>query len=788
MRKLFTLLVICSLTLGVLAQNEPALKPQVTKNCYFDVSPPLRDLVRLAPKNSDNSWKEGVVKNILFPPGMNQTYQPQIVVDRTLQNYQGTSSLDSLLLSYDGINGSGSLYPPDTDGDVGTNNYFQVVNSVYAIYDKAGNKLLGPALNSSIFSGLPHNSNDGDAVVLYDEVSDRWIFTQFSLPTFPNGPFWEMVAVSSTNDPLGTWNRYQFQFTDMPDYPKLGVWPDGIYMTANRFSSGSTSYLGTLACCFDKAAMYAASSTANMVSFTLPSSNEAYAVLPSDCDGNYPPMGTPNFFAWLNSGHIRMYGFTVDWTTPSNSTYALLQTIPVASYNTYPLNVAEVPQPGTSTKLDLINGRLMFRLPFRKFNDHWSIVCSGTVKDITNNVSAIRWWELRNDGSAPANWSIYQESTWAPDATWRWMGSIAMDSLGNIALGYSLSSSTVHPSVCYAGRLASDPLSTFTIGEKNIVVGGGSQTSTLGGRSRWGDYSAMNADPSSPGKFWYTQEYYATTSAMTWKTRIGAFSFGNILMATATAVPSTICVGDSTQLGVSPSGGSGTYTFSWTSNPAGFTSTQQNPVAHPAASMTYIVTVNDGVGTITDSVDVTVQHPATSNAGVDTTYCNYVPVFTVHGSGTGYDQSLWTTLGDGTFDHPQNMVCQYTPWTNDKTSGHVSLILTTHSMSPCHGNTNDTLHITFDPCTGIVDLNKALNISVQPNPSNGIFDLNIANLGNQSADVVVTDIQGHQVFHKVYTPAGTMKQHIDLSFLAKGSYIMKVTTETRNQIEKIIIE
>jgi hypothetical protein len=597
-----------------------------------------------------------------------------------------------------------------------------------------------------------------------------------------------MVAVSSTNDPLGTWNRYQFQFSDMPDYPKLGVWPDGIYMTANRFSSGSISYLGTLACCFDKAAMYAGNSTANMVSFTLPSSNEAYAVLPSDCDGTYPPTGTPNFFAWLASGHIRMYAFSVDWTTPSNSTYTLLQTIPVTAYNTYPLNVAEVPQPSTSTKLDLINGRLMFRLPFRKFNDHWSIVCSGTVKDVANNVSAIRWWELRNDGSAPGNWSVYQESTWSPDATWRWMGSIAMDSLGNIALGYSLSSSTVHPSVCYAGRLASDPLSTFTIGEKNVVVGNGSQTSTLGGRSRWGDYSAMNADPSTPGKFWYTQEYYATTSAMSWKTRIGAISFGNILMATATALPSTICVGDSTQLSVSPSGGSGTYTYSWTSNPPGFISTMQNPVAHPAGSTRYIVAVNDGANTVTDSVDVTVQLPATSNAGVDTTYCLYVSVFTVHGSGTGYDQSLWSTLGDGHFDVPTNMVCQYTPWTVDKTNGYVNLVLTTHSMSPCHGNVSDTVRITFDPCTGVADLNKELNISVQPNPSNGIFDLNIANLGNQSADVVVTDLQGHQVFHQIYKPENTMKQHIDLSFLPKGSYIMNVKTETRNQIEKIILE
>ncbi|MCX6286158.1 MAG: T9SS type A sorting domain-containing protein [Bacteroidetes bacterium] len=784
MKKILTLFVVCCLTLGsVMAQNEPALKPQVSKCIYFDVSPPLRDMIGKAPQKADNSWKDGIVKNNHYPFDLPKDEQIP-GVDNKVQNYKGASNADSLLLSFDGNANTQGVAPPDVDGDVGPNHYFQVVNLHYSIYDKAGNKVLGPLTNSSMFGSLPNNSNDGDAVVLYDEVESRWIFTQFSLPHYPNGPFFEMIAVSQTSDPLGSWNRYEFQFTNMPDYPKLSVWQDGIYFTSNNFTAGSGGQAGTGAACFDKAAMYAGT-TAQMVYFSLPASNEAWAILPSDCDGAYPPAGTPAFFAWLKSGHIRIYGFHVDWTTPSNSTYSQLVTIPVTTYNG---SVPDIPQKGTTYKLDPIPGRLMFRLPFRKFNDHWAMVCNSTIN--VSGHAGIRWWELRNDGTDPTAWTIYQESTYSPDDNGRWMGSIAIDSLNNIALGYSISSSTMYPSVYYTGRQASDPLNEMSITETSIIDGGGSQTTLVGGRPRWGDYSSMSADPVTPGKFWYTQEYYKTSnSSWNWASRIGTFSIGNALMATVSAVPALLCAGDSTQLDAQATGGSGTYTYSWTSNPPGFISSLQNPVDHPAVTTTYLVDVNDGASTVSGSANVTVQPAAAAIAGNDTTYCNYVPVFTVHGNGVGYDQSLWSTLGDGYFDSPTNMVTQYHPMTDDKNNG-VQLVLTVHAMLPCHGLAYDTVHIMFDPCTGVNDpLARDLSITVQPNPSNGTFNLNIDNLGNQTADVVVTDIQGHSVYNKVYQSAGnSLQDHIDLSFLPKGSYIMKVKTDTRNKIEKIIIQ
>jgi hypothetical protein len=840
-----------------IAQRSNSPVPMVSKNVYFDVSPPLRDMLRSPSGKADNSWKDGIIMNHLTPPASTTDHSAE-GTDLSVQDFHGINTSDSLLLSFDGNSNTNSVAPPDCDGDVGPNHCFNVVNSHYSIFDKMGHLLLGPINNSVIFNGLPDNANSGDAVVLYDEVSDRWIFTQFSLPNYPAGPFYEMVAVSQTPDPLGAYYRYQFLFTYMPDYPKLGVWPDGIYMSSNNFASYGA--VGTGAACFEKAAMYAGNPTARMVYFSLPSSNEAWAALPSDCDGTYPPAGTPNFFAWLRNGHIRIYGFHVDWSNPGNSTYTELVTVPVASYSG---NVPQIPQKGTTFKLDPIAGQLMFRLPFRKFSNHWSMVCNATVN--ANGHAGIRWWELRNTGANPASWTIYQESTFSPDDNGRWMGSIAIDSLHNIALGYSISGTNMFPSVYYTGRQENDPLNTMTIAESAIVAGGGSQTTLIGGRPRWGDYSAMSADPVVPGKFWYTQEYYKTSnSSWAWWARVGAFSIGNSLMATAYAVPSQIYPFDTVHLNVAPSGGTGNYTYSWTSVPAGFTSTQRNPWVRPLTPTTYTVLVNDGIHTFSSSTLVNVKNPATAtppaictgdstqlnvlgsgggsytyswtsvpagftstlknpwvhpainttynvvitqagntangsvpvtvqagptvNAGNDTVYCSYVPAFSVSGSASGYDQLLWSTLGDGYFDNPMAISTQYHPMIQDKQNG-VKLLLQIHPVAPCHGVRTDTLKILFDPCTGTGSISSGLQqLQISPNPSTGMVEVRLDNCSPGLADVIVTDLPGHQVFRRKFqTGGGTLKEILDLSALEDGSYMLTVQTAGGKQVKNLVI-
>jgi len=513
----FFLIVIACENLSF-AQQE-SQQPKVLKPTYFDISPPLREMVQKSDAIVDHSWREGVVKNTLNVYTNDSSNRDSNGDDPVHQFDLGKATTDTTIQNFDGV-GYANYWPPDTDGDVGLSHYMQVVNTRFAVYDKSGNLLLGPSNSSTIFNGLPHNTNDGDAILLYDENADRWLFSQFALPNFPNGPFYENVAISQTNDPTGTWYRYQFTFADMPDYPKLSVWRDGYYMTIRRFSSGSLNWLSPSAIAMDRTKMLAGDGTAAMVMFNLPSSSEGPQA--ADCDSEFPPAGTPCPVAYLTTSAVKLYDFHVDWTTPASSTFNLTNTISISSFSTFSYGNF-IPQKGTSQKLDAMSGkRIMFRMPFRKFNDHWSMLLNTTVK--VSNIAGIRWMELRN---VAGTWSLYQEGTFSPDANHRWMGSIAMDATGNIALGYSISSSSMYPSIRYTGRLNGDPPGVMTIAEKGIFNGGGSQTTSDG---RWGDYSAMAADPAEIGKFWYTQEYYATTSSTNWKTRIGSFSLGNVIV------------------------------------------------------------------------------------------------------------------------------------------------------------------------------------------------------------------------------------------------------------------
>jgi hypothetical protein len=631
---------------------------------------------------------------------------------------------------------------------------------------------------------MPHNSNDGDAVVLYDENANRWFFSQFSLPSMPYGPFYQMVAVSQTSDPTGSWYRWEYTFSSMPDYPKFGVWPDGYYMSCNRFSSGSTNYAGTGAAAFDRAAMLAGNSGAQMIYFTLPSNNEASSLLPSDCDGTFPPAGTPNYYAYKFDGspdYLGILEFHADWETPSNSTFGNLLSLPVNSFNS---NLNGIPQKGTSVKLATLSDRLMFRLQFKKFSNHWSMVCNHSV-NAGSNVAGIRWYELRKTSGA---WSVYQQSTFAPaDNICRWMGSIAMDSSGNIALGYSVSSSTLFPSIRYTGRLKTDALNVMTINEKGIINGGGCQTSSS---SRWGDYSSMRIDPSSPTTFWYTTEYYAITSSSTWQTRVAAFSFENIYSAYATAGPELICNGDTIQLNAFANGGSGNYTYLWSSDPAGFTSTAKNPKATPEVSTKYFAVISDGTHTTFDTTAlIEVNQYASAFAGNDSIVCSYLPSIDLHGTAENYRTMGWGTSGDGHFSDNSSLNTTYTFGPQDYLNDTVDLMLVSIPYPPCFGHLVSTMHVRFDPCTGM-ERNMAipLEVSVQPNPASEKVNLAVKGLNNEKANVSVSNIQGQTLFsEEVSSGLVILNRTIDISGFPAGIYIIQVKTNNRIQNRQFII-
>ncbi len=508
--------------------------PIVVDSVQSDLSPALRSIEPSPPKGA------GIREIPLGPlPNRDKTFtNAPAALDLELQQAPGGSLMPSPIVNFEGVNNINAVYPPDTQGDVGPNHYIQWVNLSFAIYSKTGTLLLGPASGSLLWSGFGgpcETTNDGDPISLYDALADRWLMSQFALPSYPNGPFYQCVAVSMTGDPTGAWYRYAFAWpgNKMNDYPKFGVWPDGYYMTVNQFASGSTAWAGAGVAVLSRTSMLSGL-PATMIYFDLSSVDSAFGgILPSDLDGPPPPVGAPNYFAemddstWIPpSDALRLWRFHVDWVTPANSTFGLLgqpnAILPVTDFTPLCLGTRNcVPQPGTAQGLDALGDRLMYRLAYRNFGTHQSLVVNHTV-DAGSGRAGIRWYELRDPGGVP---TIYQQGTYAgdaPDSEHRWMGSVAMDSMGNMALGYSVSSSTVYPSIRYVGRLVGDPLGTLPQGETSLMVGSGSQT---GSGARWGDYSMMAVDPSDDCTFWYTQEYIQTTGTAPWRTRIGSFKF-----------------------------------------------------------------------------------------------------------------------------------------------------------------------------------------------------------------------------------------------------------------------
>ena len=500
-------------------EKPPLSKPQktVVRSEKNDVSRPLRTIAPVAPKARAEAPENRQIPRLgpLAPSGQ--------APDAAVQTSAPTSGMPTAS-SFDGLsNADNSLdvIPPDTNGDVGPSNYVEFVNLAFAIYSKTGTRLYGPADGSTLWSGFGgpcELQNDGDPVVQYDPISNRWLFSQFALPNYPSGPFYQCLAVSTTSDPTGSYYRYAFKFSDttMNDYPKFGVWPDAYYMSAVEFDSLG-NYAGTAAVAYDRAKMIAGQ-PATAISFDNGSSTNP--MLPADLDGStLPPAGSPNYYGELIDGattdKLRVWAFHADWTTPASSTFTLRDTLTPASFST---NISYVDEPnGYTSWLDAIADRPMYRFAYRNFGTRESLVMNHTVN--VSGHAGVRWYELRK---TTGPWSIYQPGTFSPSSDSRWMGSVAMDKNGDIAVGYSVSSTSVYPSIRYAGRLASDPLGALSQGEATLVAGTGEETDVSG---RWGDYSSMNVDPTDDCTFWYANEYFSTTSDRGWRTRIGHFKF-----------------------------------------------------------------------------------------------------------------------------------------------------------------------------------------------------------------------------------------------------------------------
>jgi hypothetical protein len=536
-----------------------------TSAAAFDVSPSLSEIAAQA------TGRSAAASDVLEIPergpvvadtgysgdGALQTAKPSAgaqespMIPSTIANFEGLSNQDNFNIY------GGRVNPPDPVGDVGPNHYVEMINLVFAVYDKQGNLLLGPVALGDLWNNFPiEDCTDpsGDPIVLYDQTEDRWILTQFTTRGLddPDLPFYNCVAISTTGDPTGAYYRYAFITQPdpdggyfFPDYPKYGVWSNSYIMTTRDF--GLIDAYGISVYALEKNKMVNGQPDARAVQFFLdsdvvPLNLIGDGLLPPDLDGKRRPIpndapapivGTQDdgggYGATFDA--LNIWELSVKWRSTPVASLTLKAQLPVAAFDSIfpcaPTSRDCLPQPGITNSaqyLDILSYRQRptWRLAYRNFGTYESMVTNQAVEALPG-VAGVRWYEIRRVG---ATYSLYQQGTYAPgDGVHRWMGSIAQDKLGGMALGYSVVNGTdVYPGIRYTGRLAGDPLGQMTQGEGTIMNGSGVQLTT---NSRWGDYTSMNVDPVDDCTFWYVNEYYTLagqqSSTAGWQTRIASF-------------------------------------------------------------------------------------------------------------------------------------------------------------------------------------------------------------------------------------------------------------------------
>lgn len=780
-RKLIVSLI--SLLIGFQGIAQEDLKPtKVVKAAIFDKTPPLRDMEVIEPYPLDNSWKDGIIENESVEYGQNKAIEGITDMSK-VQQAMGAKGVKGPIVNVEGTGNVNGVYPPDTDGDVGPDHYFQMINLSFAIYDKMGSKLYGPVANSTLWNNFPgpwQGTNDGDPIIIYDDMADRWVASQFAVWT-SNNKFYELIAVSETGDPLGSWYRYAFEFDDFPDYPKLGVWSDAYLATFHMFNSSATQFLGTAFVAFDREKMLEGDPDAEMIYYGEYGSR--FGFQPVDADGDGPPEGAPAPFLGINffsTQNMEIWEMEIDWEDPSNTTFSPAYTLSTNSFNN---SIDGIPQPGTSTQLASFANNVMYRVPYRNYGDYQAMAVNHTVK--VGNIAGIRWYEVRNDGDG---WEIYQDGTYQPDNNHRWLGSIALGADGSIALGYSVSSSSVYPSIRYTGRTPEAPLGEMDIEEMEIVAGQSSQ----GGISRWGDYASLTTDPTQEGVFWFTTEYMKTSG---WGTRIASFDFEELQPPVISAgADDSVCIST-----IYETNASGLYFSSvqWGTTGDGFF---QNPglldakylrgngdIANGGFTLYIDVTGYQAGWEASDSVYVTIVDEPEAFAGNDTTVHFNNNLSLVSASATSADSVEWTTSGDGYFADATQVNASYVAGPQDISNGEVELTLTAFAMGPCEDSDSDNITVVVDATVGIDEAASADRpLRIVPNPTTGSFSVMIRDLEAGESNLKVTNLLGSTVYESTLEGGKSLVKEIDLSDFPEGIYILEVKGPVSQYAERIL--
>jgi len=510
MKKLFTLLIL-GLVFAPLSYAQTEFPPvSIAEGTYLGETIPLRDFPTV--DEFSGTTEDATEINIMRTAGNTTQMTSPTNGDPLMQTEPTYRQAGPPIENFDGIaiSESGGFIPPDPSGAVGPNHYVVAVNVSIKIFDKAGTLLAGPTNLGAYIGG-----GNGDPIIIYDRLADRYFLSQFRISTNSL-----IIGVSTSPDPTDTYHLYNFPLTSFPDYPHYSIWPEAYFLTANK--SGQTTYA------LERDVMLAGGASPQIMGFPLPGvvRNPAtvFSPEPAHLLGEQFPADVPGYIVYLqddawngiDDDHLKIWEIDIDWDT--NSSISTPVEIPIAAFDSFffPFGSGDVAQPGTGQRIDNIGGVISYMANYRSFPSHNSFIINFNV-DIGSTISGIRWIELRNTGVGP--WSLYQEGTWSiADGDGRFMGSNSIDEEGNIALAYNVGSAATRAGIRYTGRLESDPLGQMTMTETSIVESNGVQSNT----NRFGDYAQMTLDIDNR-TFWHTAEYFPNNNF--WTTRIASFKF-----------------------------------------------------------------------------------------------------------------------------------------------------------------------------------------------------------------------------------------------------------------------
>lgn len=778
-------------------------EPVVRHSVFFFESMPVREMPVVLP--GEHEKEQRIVPN-RFPFNNGEIRDDLIHPEKPhLQKKTGFRKAKGPVLNFEGVGNVNAVFPADPNGDVGLNHYIQTVNNAFAVWDKDGYLLYGPVDNQTIFASFPGPWQNNpyywsDPIFKFDQLANRWVFTSMAWSTNYQLPFYTMAAVSITDDPLGSYYCYAFQYNDCNDYPKLSVWPDGYYITYNMWDVVPCLY--SMVSVFDRDAMLNGAQQVTSVEFQIPNVPEGYYFpLSADMRGMNVPAGAPCYIVnaashdALNPWHLTLdiYAFQADWNNPSNSSLDLVSQFDLGAVeptvNWYP----GAPQPVNPINVITVPILMMYPVTYRLFSTHEAMVCCHTLYD--GETHYIRWYELRKESG---DWFIHQTGNYAPAGMHCYYPSITINGNGDMGLGYSVSNEVTFPSIRFTGRRESDSAGVMTFDEIELFKGLNYANTyhDVFGQNRWGDYSSMMVDPADDSTFWYTNKYTkAVTTLGNWATRIFALN-----LAGGEWLPVALAGNDTLTCNVlffNTQGHAENYSsIFWTTSGDGTFITNNvldasylrgpGDIENQQVTLAlHAIGYYPGSEAI-DSMVLYLNKTPEVNAGPDAAIEQGESV-TLQGEVLYAYDCEWSTSGDGTFNDNTLPDAIYTPGQQDIANGQAVLTLTAWQVPPCTGSDADSMTIFIQPAGIGIFPDNTLALKVFPNPVKTLAEIECMVPGVDHLTMLVLDIAGNSIFTGRYTTHdGKFNHCIDFSLLPPGHYFIRILAGPGNKTIKII--